>query len=100
MTEIDPAMERARKRARTLKDFYGHLISYILVCGLLVVIDVLDGSAGTTFMGLNWAYWPIFGWGIFVLWHAVSVFFSLEDWEERKARQLYEKDKGRELGAH
>jgi hypothetical protein len=73
MTEQDPAMERARKRARELKDFYGHLVTYVLVCSLLVVIDLADSSEADEFIGLSWAYWPILGWGIAIVIHAVSV---------------------------
>ena len=101
MTENDPAMERARERAHELREFYKHLVTYVLVCSLLVVIDLADSSAGdTSFIGLNWAYWPIFGWGIAVLIHAVSVFFTSGNWEERKAEKLYEKEQHRPLGHH
>lgn len=100
MAEQDPAMEKARERARELKDFYKHLITYVLVCSLLVVIDLADSDVGSeTFLGLNWAYWPIFGWGIAVIIHALSVFIPLGDWEERKARKIYEKEQGH-IGQH
>ena len=99
MTEQDPAMEKALARARELKDFYKHLITYVLVCGLLVVIDLADSDVGAdTFVGLNWAYWPIIGWGIAVLIHALSVFLPFRGWEERKAMQLYEKEQRRQPG--
>ncbi len=101
MTEQDPAMERARERARELKDFYKHLVTYVLVCSLLVVIDVADAdSRADTFIGLKWAYWPIFGWGIAVFFHAISVFVPMSGWEERKAQKLYEKEQRRHLGQH
>jgi hypothetical protein len=101
VTDQDPAMEQARKRAAELKDFYKHLIIYVLVCSLLVVIDVADNNpASDTFIGLQWAYWPIFGWGIAVVIHAISTFVPMRDWEERKARQLYEKEQRRQLGQH
>ncbi len=101
VTEQDPAMERARERAHELKDFYKHLITYVLVCGLLVVIDVAGRDVGAdTFIGLSWAHWPIFGWGVAVIIHATSVFLLFRDWEERKARQLYEKEQRRQLGQH
>jgi hypothetical protein len=101
MTEQDPAMEKARARAHELKDFYKHLITYILVCGLLVVIDLADRDVGAgTFLGLNWAYWPIIGWGIAVVIHALSVFLPFRGWEERKTMQLYEKEQRRRLGQH
>ena len=100
MTEHDPAMERARARARELRDYYGHLITYVLVCTLLVIIDLADGSAGTSFIGLNWAYWPIFGWGIAIVIHTISIAVPLKDWEERKAQRLYEKERNRAIHGH
>lgn len=92
MVDNDSAMDRARQRAHELREFYGHLMTYLVVCSLLVLIDLVSGEAGTTFLGLNWAYWPIIGWGIAVLIHALSVFFPLSGYEERKARELYEKE--------
>jgi hypothetical protein len=97
----DPALERARRRAKELKEFYSHLVTYGLVCTLLVIIDLADNSAsGTEFIGLSWAYWPIFGWGIAVAIHAFKTFFGVGGWEERKAQQLYEKDRQRDLLDH
>ena len=104
MTEKhDAAMERARKRARRLREFYGHLLTYILVSVLLVIIDLATGSSGDTFIGLKWAYWPIFGWGIGVAIHAISLFLpatSVGGWEERKVEELYERERQRELEHH
>jgi hypothetical protein len=100
MDTPDPALERAQKRAKELREFYGHVATYIVVNTLLVVIDVVDGSAGTSFLGLNWAYWPIFGWGIAIVVHAVSVFLPLARWEQRKVQQLYEKERERDIIHH
>lgn len=101
MTEQDPSLEKARERAAELKDFYKHLMTYVLVCGLLVVIDLADSDTGAdTFIGLNWAYWPIFGWGIAIVIHAFSTFVPMRGWEERKAQQIYEKEQRRHLGQH
>jgi hypothetical protein len=93
-------MERARTRARQLRQFYGSLTTYVLVCALLVVIDLVGGSTGDTFIGLDWAYWPILGWGIFVLMHGISVAFPRTGWEERKVQELYEKERQRDLQHH
>jgi hypothetical protein len=92
----DPAMERARARARQLRDFYRHLGTYLVVSVFLVAIDLVTGSEGKTFLGLDWAYWPILGWGIAVAIQAISVAFPMSGWEERKAQELYEKERQRE----
>jgi len=101
MTPGDPALERARKRAKELREFYGHLITYVLVCTLLVFIDLVNNSpTDTEFLGLSWAYWPILGWGVAIVIHAINTFFGFSQWEERKAHELYEKEKQRDLLDH
>ncbi|MBT8165574.1 MAG: 2TM domain-containing protein [Acidimicrobiia bacterium] len=101
MAHEDPALVGARRRAKELREFYSHLVTYVLVCTLLVVIDLANNSAsGTEFLGLSWAYWPIFGWGIAVAIHAFKTFVGVDGWEERKAEQLYEKEKERDLLDH
>jgi hypothetical protein len=96
MTTEDPAMERAREKAKELREFYGHLVTYVLVNAFLVLIDRLDGVGEDAFLGLDWAYWPIFGWGIGIVVHAANTFFTMRNWEERKVQKLYEKEKDRE----
>ena len=101
MTPQDQIMERARKRAKELRDFYSHLITYVAVISLLVVLDLVNQSAGAeTFIGLEWAYWPAFGWGLFVALHAAGTFFGAASWEDRKAHELYEREKQREFVDH
>ena len=101
MTLQDPALERARKRAKELREFYGHLITYVLVCTFLVIIDVASSDPGNPdFLGLDWAYWPIFGWGLFVLIHGGQTIFGVSRWEERKTRELYEREKEKDLLSH
>ena len=100
MTALDDqAMERARKRARQLMAFYIHITTYVLVGAFLVFIDLVAGVTGdTTVLGLDWAYWPILGWGIGVAAHAVSLAINPTGaWEQRKAEQIYMKERQREL---
>ena len=89
----EAAWQRAKAQARSQRELYGHLLTYFLVSSLLVVIDVAGGSEATTFLGLDWAFWPIGGWGIAVLLHVVRVFGPGSKWEERKAAQLYENER-------
>ena len=81
--------EQALKQARELRGFYTHLAVYILVNAFLVVIDMLTSP------GEFWFYWPMLGWGIGLAAHALSVFLGTRalgaDWEERKAREIMEK---------
>ena len=91
----DPAWKRARARASAQRQFYSHLAIYLLVSALLVVIDVAGGAAGTTFLGLDWAFWPIGGWGVAVILQAIRVFGPGTGWEDRRAARLYEKERQR-----
>jgi len=82
-------------RARQLRQLYQHLATYGLVMALLVVIDIVTGSGEGSFLGLDWAYWPAAGWGLFVVAHAVSVSAPFADWERRKAEELYDRERRR-----
>jgi hypothetical protein len=90
MVQEDPALERARKYVTEVRDFYYHLMVYVLVNAMLVVIDRL-GGANSGFLGLDFAYWVIIGWGFGVAGHAISVFFG-----EYRVQKLYEKETARE----
>lgn len=74
-----------------LKGFYGHLISYVLVIGGLFVINYLSNP------DYIWAWWPMLGWGLGLMSHAINLFqpFKLfgPDWERRQV----EKRLGRKL---
>ncbi len=89
---------RARKRVKDVRDFYGHVVIYLLVNTLLVIIDLADNSTGDDrLFGLDWAYFPLIGWGIFLLIDGLSTFrvgplFLGADWEQRKLEQYREEE--------
>ena len=58
---------RARERVEARLGFYTHLAVYIIVGALLVAIDISTSPA-------TWVQWPLMGWGIGVLFHALNVF--------------------------
>jgi hypothetical protein len=83
--------ERARKRVEEIKGFYTHLLIYVLVnAGLLLINLVTD-------RGDWWFFYPLFGWGIGIVAHAVSVFgiwgFA---WEERKIKAIMDRERSGE----
>lgn len=88
----DPAYERAQKRVKELSGFYMHLLTYLAVNLGLFLLDVLTP-------GGPWFYWPLIGWGVVVLMHGINVAFTgslfSQRWEERKIRQLMERDRTR-----
>ena len=88
-TRIDKesmAYERAYKRVKEIKGFYGNLISYCLVIPLLIFINLKTSPE------YHWFWWPMLGWGIGVISHGLQVFGIGKNWEDRKIKELMEKD--------
>jgi two-component system LytT family sensor kinase len=87
MTQDDPALERTKKHVKDVRDFYYHLMTFVLVNAMMIIID-LRVDAGGGFLGLDWAYWMILGWGFGIAGHAISVFFG-----DYRVQKLYEQEK-------
>ena len=83
----DEKYERARKRVKSLRDFYVHVATYVVVMIVLFIIDSSD-------RGGWWVYWPAMGWGIAVILQAFQVFGpgSGSRWEERKIREIMDRE--------
>lgn len=81
--------QEAKQRVEEIKGFYFHLITYILINAVLIVINLLTSPE------YLWFIWPLIGWGIGLVIHAFSVFscFLGKSWEERKIKEIMEKDK-------
>lgn len=81
---------RAERKVRALKGFYIHLIVFILVNIGLFFIDLIFSHDGM------WFYYPLFGWGIGLIAHGISVFgfgrLFDEDWEKKKIEEFMNKD--------
>jgi 2TM domain len=68
----DKAVQQLKKR----RDFYGHLLLYVLVNAFLVVLWAITGRHG---------FWPVFviaGWGIMIVLNAWDVFWRPRITEE------------------
>ncbi|WP_295220803.1 2TM domain-containing protein, partial [uncultured Chryseobacterium sp.] len=81
----DKAYERAEKRVKEIKGFYGNLISYCIVIPFLIIINLITTPDNI------WFFFPMLGWGIGVTAHGMSVFAIGKKWEERKIREILEK---------
>ncbi len=88
----DERYERARKRVKELRNFYGSLAVYVAVMIALFIVDYLD-------RGSWWVYWPAMGWGIAVALHAFRVFGpgKVSGWEERKIKELMEREESEDI---
>ncbi len=80
--DLSDAEQEAMEYVRDIKGFYSHLVTYAVVIGLLVVVNLVTGPR------YFWVIWVALGWGIGVIAHAVAVFevFSAfgSDWEKRQ----------------
>jgi hypothetical protein len=69
----EASRERAVKRLKKRRDFYGHLLVYALINGFLVAI-----WAVINIHGFFWPIFPILGWGVAVVLNAWDVYRN--DW--------------------
>jgi hypothetical protein len=81
--------DRAKKKVEELKGFYVHFAIYLIMVPVFIYLNVKS-------TGFPWAIFPIVGWGAGVSGHAMEVFnynpFLGKNWEERKIRELMDKD--------
>jgi len=71
VTPID-ARERAARRVREKAGFYGHLAVYGASIGFLIVVNLLTNPRHL------WVVWPMFGWGVGVMFHFMGAFVFAE----------------------
>ncbi|MDV7696677.1 2TM domain-containing protein [Chryseobacterium soli] len=81
----DKAYEKAQKRVKEIKGFYGNLISYCIVIPFLIIVNLVTSPKNI------WFFFPMLGWGIGLAAHAMNVFAIGKNWEERKIRKILEK---------
>ena len=79
------AYHRAKKRVEELKGFYGNLISYCCVIPILIFVNLRFSPE------FQWFWFSAAGWGFGLTMHAFKVFGYSTNWEERKIREILEK---------
>jgi predicted tellurium resistance membrane protein TerC len=82
--------EKAVKQLRKRRDFYGHLLAYVLVNGMLVVIWAVTGVHGF--------FWPVFvmaPWGVGLVLNAWDVFIRRDITEAQITREMTRLGKSR-----
>jgi hypothetical protein len=79
------AYRKAKERVEKLKGFYGNLISYCCVIPFLIFINLKTG-------GFQWFWFPMLGWGMGLTFHALETFGYGKNWEERKIREILNKE--------
>ena len=85
----DKRYQKAKEKVEALKGFYGNLAAYCLVIPFLVWLNFRTTS-------FPWAIFPALGWGFGLLMHGLEAYgynpLWGKRWEERKIRELMEKD--------
>lgn len=81
---------RAVERVHDIKEFYGSLISYFIVIPFLIFINL------RYMPHLQWFWFPMFGWGIGLIFHGFKAFsynpILGKDWEERKIKEYMDNE--------
>ena len=88
--------EKALQRVKKIKGFYTHLVVYLVINLMLVIVNVQNLDKGESYFQFK-NFQTAFFWGIGLLAHGLSVFLPNmilgNNWEERKIKELMEKDK-------
>lgn len=82
----DLVYKNAKKRVKEIKDFYANLITYCTVIPFLIIINLITSPKNI------WFYWPMLGWGFGVAIHGLSVFSIGKNWEEKKIKEILNKE--------
>lgn len=81
----------AQKRVKEIKEFYEHLTVYLLTNPIVIVVNLMTSP------GYMWFLWCLMGWGMALILHGLRVFslppFFNKKWEERKIKEILEKEK-------
>ena len=81
--------EKAKERVEAIKGFYGNLVAYCIVIPVLAYINYRTTS-------FTWVIFPALGWGFGLLGHGLKAYgynpLFGKNWEEKKIRELMEKD--------
>ncbi len=81
------AYRAARRHVERKIGFYIHLAVFLIVNTGLILFNLLMVPDRI------WAFWPLFGWGIGLLFHGLSVFLFAPgaQWKERMIEQEMKK---------
>lgn len=82
----DATYERAARRVKELKGFYGNLTSYCMVIPFLIVLNLMTSKE------YLWFFWPMLGWGIGIAAHGINTFGIGKSWEEKKIKELMQEE--------
>jgi hypothetical protein len=90
MTDVDVKLrEQAERRVAAKRSVQAHLVVYVIVNAGLFALDEFTGG------GIEWAFWPLLGWGIGLVSHIVSVWMALSGSHEAEVQREMERLRNR-----
>lgn len=88
--------QEAARKVKKIKGFYTHALVYVVVNIMIVIINIQNLGEGENYFHFH-NFFTAFFWGIGLVAHGLSVFLPGmilgDNWEERKIRELMEKEK-------
>lgn len=88
--------EEAVKRVKKLKGFYTHAIVFVVINLMIVILNIQNLNVGESYFQFK-NFFTAFFWGIGLFAHGLTTFLPYfilgKDWEERKIKELMEKEK-------
>ncbi|MFL9844293.1 2TM domain-containing protein [Flavobacterium rhizosphaerae] len=80
----------AKKKVKKIKSFYYHLTCYCIIIPIIIFANLMFDPQ------FHWFWFSLLGWGTGLLIHGLTTFdflpFLGRDWEERKLKELIEKE--------
>jgi hypothetical protein len=91
--ETNEIINEAKRKASLQKTFYSNLVAYIVVNGLLFLVNYLTAP------GVWWVLYPVIGWGFMLIIHGIDTLLKIYQfwnrWESRKTEELIRKEQNR-----
>jgi 2TM domain len=85
--EQDEKYQEAKRRVEAKKGFYVHAFFFVVLNAILLAV-------------VGWDFlWATVFWGLGLVLHGASVFFSGSDWVQRWEHRAIQKELGRQRGA-
>jgi hypothetical protein len=85
---------QAHKRVEEIKKFYQHLTVYLLCNPIVIVVNLMTSP------GYLYFWYSLLGWGVPIVLHGLKAFdcfpFLSKEWEERKTREILEKENNKQ----
>ncbi|VXC13461.1 conserved hypothetical protein [Flavobacterium sp. 9AF] len=88
--------QEAVKRVKRIKGFYTHALVYLVINIMIIIVNIQNLKEGESYFQWHNFFTAIF-WGIGLIAHGLSVFLPTfilgENWEEKKIKELMEKER-------